>query len=144
VERSATFDGPPDLCDSREGNMPGSKILVVEDERLVAKYLGRRITEFGHSAVLVSSGEEALEQVRDFKPNLVLLDIMLEGDMDGFETATKIKEFSSVPIVFLTAYAASSFEDKIKDLKPFAFLSKPFSDEALRSTIDRAFSKQSR
>ena len=82
------------------------KILVVEDEKIVALDLKNRLTRMGYIVpALVTSGEEALDAAAEVDPDLVLMDIKLDGQMDGVAAAQQIKEKYDVPVIYLTAYA---------------------------------------
>ena len=81
-------------------------LMLVEDERIVAFDLKRQLSGFGyHVASVVASGEQAIQSCRDVHPDLVLMDIHLDGKMDGIEAASVIRSRHHVPVVFLTAYA---------------------------------------
>ena len=83
-----------------------AKIIIAEDEKIVAKYIANKLKKSGYEILgIVSTGQDLLKEVSDQVPDLVLMDIKLDGDMDGIETAQKLKRNYSVPVVFLTAYA---------------------------------------
>jgi len=118
------------------------KILVVEDERVVAEDIRRSISAIGYVASgVVASGKEALEQVKQNPPDLVLMDIVLRGDMNGIETAEEIRSLFNIPVVYLTAYADDNTLDKAKVTEPFGYILKPFNDRELHSTIETALYK---
>jgi two-component system response regulator len=90
-----------------------NRILLVEDERIVALALKHELAGLGYNVVaMASSGEDALLALTKHEPDVVLMDIMIEGDMDGIETARKIAQISSVPIVYLTGEAEKSTRDR--------------------------------
>ncbi|PSB35621.1 hybrid sensor histidine kinase/response regulator [filamentous cyanobacterium Phorm 46] len=115
------------------------KILVVEDEVIVAEDIAGRLKKLGYIVTgTVVSGEEALEKVAEERPDLVLMDIVLKGDMDGIITAEKIRAKVDVPIVFLTAYADDKTLRRAKLTNPFGYIIKPFQQHDLRVAIEIA------
>jgi len=120
------------------------KILVVEDEQIVALDLKNRLTRMGYIVpALVTSGEEALNAAADVDPDLVLMDIKLDGQMDGVAAAQQIKEKYDVPVVYLTAYADEPTLQRAKITEPFGYLLKPLEDRVLQTTIEIALYKHS-
>ena len=95
--------------------MSKTNILVVEDESIVSKDIQHSLNKLGYNVVgAASTGEKALELARSERPDIVLMDIMLKGDMNGIETAEIIRTELAVPVVFLTAYADESTLSKAK------------------------------
>ena len=92
-------------------------------------------------SAIVSSGEEALKQTEKDQPDLVLMDIVLQGETTGIDTAEKIRLRFDVPVVYLTAYSDEATLEKAKVTEPFGYLLKPFSDSELHSTIEMALYK---
>ena len=122
--------------------MSGSRIVVVEDEWVIADDLRGRLEKQGHTVVGVfSRGEQAVEAVRADPPDLVLMDIMLAGAMDGIEAAAAIHECCEVPLIFLTAYADATILERAKPTEPAGYLVKPYEDRELFSTIEVALYK---
>ncbi len=122
--------------------MNKKQILVVEDESIVAMELHTRLQDLGYAVMdTCKSGEQALKAVRNEHLDLVLMDIMLRGEMDGIETAKQIKQMANVPVIFLTAYADVSTLDRAKQAEPYGYLIKPFQERELRSTIEMALYK---
>jgi PAS domain S-box-containing protein len=118
------------------------KILVVEDEKIVAKDIQNRLKNFGyHVPAIASSGEEAIKKAAEFNPDLILMDIMLNKSMDGVETAKKIREMYDIPVVYLTAYADDSTLQRAKLTEPFGYILKPFEERELYTTIEMALYK---
>ena len=102
--------------------MPASRVLVVEDERLVANALARNLEALGYQVVSnVASGEEALAKADETRPDLVLMDIRLEGDMDGIEAAGLITSRFDIPVIFVTAYADRNVLAKAKIAEPYGY-----------------------
>ena len=122
--------------------MARTKILVVEDERIVAKDLQRRLQRLGYTVcAIASSGQEAIEQVAQTTPHIVLMDIILQGPMDGVEAAEHIRARFNIPIIYLTAHADANTLQRAKATEPFGYLLKPFEAKALQTTIEMALYK---
>lgn len=118
------------------------KVLIVEDETIVAKDIQNILSGLGYSVVsIVSSGEKALSEVEKHMPNLVLMDIMLKGDMTGIQSAEIIRERYDIPVVFLTAYADENTIEKAKSAIPYGYIIKPFKEKELETTIEMAINK---
>jgi two-component system, cell cycle sensor histidine kinase and response regulator CckA len=114
-----------------------ARILVVEDESIVQLDLQTRLRRLGHSVIGVASrGEEAVAKAVDLAPDLVLMDVRLEGAMDGLEAARRIRAEREIPIIFVTAFADSTEPELIQLLRPC--LSKPFATPELQAAIARA------
>ncbi len=119
------------------------KILIVEDEALIALSIEGRLRNLGHEVCgIAASGEEALGQAEALKPDLVLMDIRLAGDMDGIETAALIRERLAIPVVYLTAHADEATLERAKWTDPYGFLLKPFQECDLRIGIDMALHRR--
>jgi PAS domain S-box-containing protein len=119
-----------------------TKILVVEDEDIVAKDIQNQLKKLRYSVpAVVSSVEEAVQEAEETKPDLVLMDIRLEGDLDGVEAAKQIRARLNVPIVYLTAYADENTLERAKITEPYGYILKPFQIRQLVSTIEMALYK---
>jgi DNA-binding NtrC family response regulator len=113
------------------------KILVVEDEGVVARDIQSCILRLGHEAVgWASAGEQALRMAEETRPDLVLMDIRLGGAMDGVEAAENIRSRFGTPVVFLTAYADDETLARAKGVGPFGYVLKPFEESDLRLAIE--------
>jgi len=122
--------------------MQGERILIVEDEKIIAFDLQRRLKSFGFEVLgSCSSGPEALEFCAQDRPDIVLMDIMLEGDLDGIETAKRLLEQFQVPCIFLTAYSDPATLERAKAAQPLAYIIKPFKERELYTTLDVALYK---
>ncbi|GAB4545107.1 MAG: GAF domain-containing protein [Anaerolineae bacterium] len=122
--------------------MSGVNILIVEDERLVGLDIQRTLERLGYTvSAVVTTGEAALQKASEIAPDLVLMDIKLDGAMDGVEAAAQIQTQLDVPVVFLTAYADEATLSRTKACAPFGFLLKPFEESLLHATIEMALSK---
>jgi signal transduction histidine kinase len=119
--------------------MEKARIMVVEDEGIVAWHLAQRLQEMGHIVpAVVSSGREAVRQATTIQPDLILMDIHLQGEMDGIEAAAQIRAHCDIPIVYLTAYADEATLDRAKITGPFGYLLKPFEERELHATTEMA------
>jgi len=119
-----------------------ARILVVEDDFVVARDIRQKLIRIGYSAVgSTARGEDALALALEARPDLVLMDIRLEGAVDGIEAAQRIRESCRVPVVFLTAYADDETVKRASLTEPFGYLIKPFEDFQLRTVIEVALYK---
>jgi len=117
-------------------------IMVVEDSGIVALDIKQCLLSLGYQVpAVVSSGEEAVDKAIEFGPDLVLMDIMLKGDMDGIEAAAEIRSRLNIPIIYLTAYSDRETLKKAKITEPFGYIIKPFEERALHTTIEMALYK---
>jgi CheY-like chemotaxis protein len=118
------------------------RILVVEDERIIAMDIQDRLKRWGYDVPeIASSGEEALEKAQKLQPHLVLMDIKLQGLMDGIETAKKLQALFAIPVIYVTAYADEFTMSRVNDTHPCGVILKPFGERELHSTIDMVFRK---
>lgn len=118
------------------------KVLVVEDEFIVAEYIKKSLERMGYCVPsIASSGEEAIEKAKIHKPDIVLMDIKLEGEMDGIMAADVIKSRYNIPIIFLTAYSDDKILQLAKITEPFGYILKPFRERELRINIEIALYK---
>jgi len=116
--------------------MEDFNVVLVEDAGIVANDIDQTITEAGFRMVdKFSSGEQALEQLDEANPDLVLMDIQLSGELDGIETTEKIEESYSVPVVFLTAYSNPDTIERARETGAVAYLVKPLDKDDLDSII---------
>ena len=116
------------------------RILVVEDQRLIAADIENTLKKLGYVVVgNVSSGEDAISTSDQVRPELVLMDVRLRGEMDGIHAAEIIRDRFNVPVVFLTAYADEETILRATKTTPFGYLVKPFNERELRATIEIAF-----
>jgi DNA-binding LytR/AlgR family response regulator len=122
--------------------MPKTNVLVVEDESIVSKDIQHSLKKLGYNVVgAAASGDRAIELARSEKPDIVLMDIMLKGDMNGIETAEVMKSELGIPVIFLTAYADDSTLAKAKVTEPYGYIIKPFKEVDLHTTIEMALYK---
>ena len=120
--------------------MTRASILVVEDEVIVAENLRVTLSGMGYMVPdTACSSSEALESVEKNLPDLILMDIVLEGsEFDGVETARRIRKNHDIPVVFVTAYADDETLERVKVTEPFAYILKPFNERELYSAIELA------
>ncbi len=122
--------------------MNRAKIMVVEDEWIVADQICRNLQKLGYEVPPpLSSGTEAIRRIEEEKPDLVIMDIVLQGEMDGIETANQITEKFDIPVIYLTAYTCQDLIERAKLTKPFSYLVKPFEDSELQCNIEIALHK---
>ena len=115
------------------------KLLIAEDDVVIAQNLAFSLEEMGYEvSAVVSSGEELLLEVHRHSPDLAILDITLEGKLDGVETATILSKSSHVPFIFMTAMSDKETIDRAKQTNPHAYLVKPFDVRTLQSSIEVA------
>ncbi|MGZ7049763.1 MAG: response regulator [Methanobacterium sp.] len=118
------------------------KILVVEDENLIALDLGYTLEELGFKFIgAACEGKEAIKKAKELKPDIILMDIKLNGEMDGIETAEEINSLLGIPIIYLSANNDSDTRKKIKSTNNFGLLSKPVDNLELKSTIEETIYK---
>lgn len=107
--------------------MEGSKkVLIVEDEMIIALLLERMVRNLGHKVMdKVVSGEEAISVVQKQQPDLILMDIRLQGEIDGIEAMARIHETSDIPVIYISGNTDALDQEKIKSTEYIEFLSKP-------------------
>ncbi len=116
-----------------------SKILVVEDEAIILLQLEEILHAIGYTvAGLAASGEDAIEKARRLKPDLVLMDIVMPGKLNGIEAAKIITEELGIPVVFVTSYADDTIIEKAKSVKPYGYIVKPFNELVIKATVEVA------
>jgi two-component system, LytTR family, response regulator LytT len=122
--------------------MSKTNILIVEDESIVAKDIQHSLKKLGYVVVgICSTGEDAIKVTEEAKPDLILMDIMLKGDMSGIDAATHIREKYNIPVIYLTAYADESTLSKAKVSEPYGYIIKPFKEIDLHTSIEMAIYK---
>lgn len=124
--------------------MNPANILIVEDETIVALDMKYQLQKLGYGVCgIFSTGEECLNRIKNLNPELVLMDIRLQGEIDGVEAAGVIREKYRIPVVFITAYADDETIERAKYIEPFGYIIKPFDERSLRTTIEMALYKHS-
>lgn len=119
-----------------------AKVMIVEDEGMTAMIMQNNLEQWGYEVISdVFSGEEAIEKTETEKPDLVLMDIILRGKMNGIEAAREIRSRRDIPIVYVTAHSDEKILRDAKITEPFGYIIKPFSDQELRIAVEIAFHK---
>lgn len=122
--------------------MQAKRILVVEDQKIIALNIEKTLLSLGYDVTAaVSSGAEAIQKAEDTNPDLVLMDIVLQGDQNGLEIAQQIRDRFDIPVIYLSAYADDNILQRAKLTEPFGFILKPFKQEELRFAIEIAIHK---
>lgn len=118
------------------------KILVVEDESIVAKDIQRTLQNLDYDVpAVVSSGNVAIQKAKETNPDLVLMDIVLKGKIDGIKAAKQIRSRFGIPVVYLTAHTDDNTLKRAKVTEPFGYIVKPFEDRELKTVIEMALYK---
>ncbi len=118
------------------------KILIVEDEAIFAMSIKRVLTNSGyHVFKPVSTGEEAVQKAKQEKPDLVILDVLLKGEMDGFEVANHLRSMDDIPIIFMSGLQEDELLHKLNTLGSPILLVKPFDPDDLKSAIAKTLKK---
>jgi len=116
-----------------------SKILVVDDEAIITMQLEERLHALGYTVVgMAPSGEDAIEKARRLSPDLVLMDIVMPGKLNGVEAAKTIVNELDIPVIFITAYADDTIIEKAKQARPYGYILKPFNELELKATVEIA------
>lgn len=117
-------------------NTPKIKIMVVEDEAMIALDIKEKLTDMGYIVpVTTDNGADAIRFAGEIRPDIILMDIVIKGEMDGIEAAEQIKEKFNIPSLFLTAYNSGSIIDRAMKVNPIGYLLKPFDDSKLQDAI---------
>lgn len=118
------------------------RILIVEDEGIVAKNMENTLSSLGYLvAGIAYAGPEAIRRAQEERPDLVLMDIVLRGEMDGIEAAEQIRKSLDIPIVYLTAYADGDILKRAGITEPYGYILKPFRERELHAVIEIALYK---
>jgi len=119
-----------------------TKILIVEDEAITAMDIKHNLINFGFEVVgTAASGDEAIKKAQELKPDLILMDITLKGDMDGIEATKNIKTHLDIPVIYMSAFTDKNTYERLKLTNPYGFVSKPVSSELLVVSIEAAVYK---
>lgn len=122
--------------------MAQTRVLVVEDESIVSKDIQLSLKKLGYEvAGAATTGEKAIALAMETSPDIILMDIMLKGDMNGIEAAGAIREKTGTPVIFLTAYADESTLNKAKVTQPYGYIIKPFKEIDIHTSIEMAMYK---
>lgn len=122
--------------------MSRARILIVEDEGIIARDIQATLEKLGYVVPdVAAAGEEALEKAAELKPDLVLMDIVLWGGMDGIEAAARIREHLRIPVIYLTAHSDHATLQRAKLTGPHGYLVKPLVERELRIGVEMALHK---
>ena len=122
--------------------MSKTRILLVEDDDIIAKVTDWRLKNLGYELCgRAVNAAEAMELVVKEKPNLVLMDINIKGDVDGIDTANMIKKGFNIPVVYVTSHSDGPTIERARATKPDGFIVKPFEDNDLRVAIELALKR---
>lgn len=120
-----------------------TNILIVEDESIIALDIEQSLTSYGYCiTAIATSADTALKAIQQWQPDLVLMDIQIQGSQDGIQTAALIKAQFDLPIVYLTAYIDTATLERINRIQPGGYVVKPFQDKDLRSAIETALQQR--
>ena len=115
------------------------QILIVEDEAIVSMDLRHKLEAMGHQVLAeVGSGEEAVDAASRLRPDVVLMDIRLNGKMDGIDAAGEIRRRYNIPVIYLTSHANDDTLARAKTTEPSGYILKPFYDAELRAVVELA------
>jgi signal transduction histidine kinase len=123
--------------------MISARVLVVEDERIVALHLKLQLTRLGYNVpAMATSGERALRQIVTIQPDVVLMDIHIEGAIDGIATAAQIPPDLQIPVIYITAYSEEMTLERARGTRPYGYLLKPFSERELHASIQMVLERR--
>ena len=118
------------------------RIIIADDEVIIATQIEECLTSNNYKVVgIATSGEEAVEMAMDLKPDLMLMDIVMPGRLDGISAASRINKALSIPVIFLTAYADEEMIERAKPIGPYAYVLKPLQERQLLAAIEIALHK---
>jgi len=116
-----------------------AKVLVVDDEAIITLQLEERLTRFGYKVVgMAASGEDAITKARELKPDLVLMDIVMPGTINGIAAAKVVHEELDIPVIFITSYADDKIIEAAKRVHPYGYIVKPFNELELKAAMELA------
>ena len=119
--------------------MNNSKILIVEDEAIIAMELESQLQSLGYEITsIVDTGAKAIKKAEEDKPDIILMDIRIKGEMDGIDTAEEIRNRFGIPVIFSTAYLDQERIERAKITMPFGYVLKPIQDRDLKVTLEMA------
>lgn len=119
--------------------MEDIKILVVEDESIIALNIKKKLKSFGYTVpAIVSTAEDAIKMTEITFPDLILMDVMLKGEMDGVRAIEEIRKKFDIPVIYLTAYSDDEVLERAKLTQPYGYIVKPFKANDLRTNIEIA------
>lgn len=124
--------------------MKKPRILIVEDELIIGMSISKSLERLGYTALdVVTSGKAAIQMAVELAPDLILMDIILDGPMDGIETVRKLRGMADIPVIYLTANADNATVERARDTMPYGYLNKPINERDLFSNIESSLYKHS-
>jgi len=122
--------------------MENTKIMIVEDEGLIAQRIKLSLTRMGCEVVAIASwGDDAIKKAVELSPELIMMDIMIKGDMDGIEAAIQIRERCDIPVIYLTAYGDAKTLERAKASEPVGYILKPINELQMQVAIEMGLHK---
>jgi CheY-like chemotaxis protein len=122
----------------------GVNVLIVEDESIIALDLSQIVAKCGHSVLgIVGSGEDSIREAGKIRPDVILMDITIKGQIDGLEAARMIGALFQIPIIYTTAFSDSLTIERARATKPLAYIQKPFDERELESVLSGIRRKKS-
>ncbi len=119
-------------------NESNTKILIVEDEFLTAKFFELKLKSFGFDVLkIVTNGNDAINSVIQLKPDFILMDIRLEGNIDGIDAAKEIMKHTNTKIIFVSGYSESNFIERLKEINYLKFFNKPLDFNKLIDLLNK-------
>lgn len=122
--------------------MSKANILVVEDESIVSKDIQLSLKKLGYNVIgSATTGAKAIELALELQPDIILMDIMLKGDINGIRATKRIQTRVNIPVIYLTAYADENTLERAKVTQPYGYIIKPFKEIDLQTSIEMALYK---
>ena len=113
-----------------------TKILIVEDEMILASDVKYQLEELGYNVVgIVNNGKDAIKLTLETDPDVILMDIVIKGDIDGIETAQQINKLYNIPIIYTTAYFDEEILERAKKTEPYGYIIKPYQEGQIHTAI---------
>jgi CheY-like chemotaxis protein len=120
-----------------------ARVLVVDDEAIITMQLEGSLSSMGHKVVgMTSSGEDAIAKARATKPDIILMDIVMPGKINGIAAAKVIHKELGIPVIFITSYADDKIIEEVKKVNPYGYIVKPFNELELKATVELALSRK--
>lgn len=119
-----------------------TKVLIVDDEAIICMQLEERLSSLGYEIVgSAFTGPDGVEMAREKRPDIVLMDILMQGEMAGIPAAAEIQNQLNIPIIFITAYTEDLIINRARSVSPYGYLVKPFTENAVKAAIEVALSR---